>query len=580
MRTTWHALSVPAIGVLAWAAARCPPGVAGEGPLAAVPKALSPELKDSEKQYRESLAQLCQSLSKSPAAAPVPVDLGGWPALQIPACAVAGLVLLGEGHTLTSGALSTQLNKLYKYALLATQACLAQYGDKDSWTLGFGILFLSEVHRVNPSLELRAHIAALAKRLEAGLEGEKGWRHGLQPEKGEHYGPFIGVSIWCTAALAAAKEQGVAVDETKLRTALACLRKCVGKFGGAQYFSYQPTTVGPGRSAAILWVLRRYTAEPGPEAERAQGFFLRNVASAHEGHGSQVMNLGWSALGAAVSGPEASAAFWKAHFKTLQGARQADGSFPHQDWRDVDFPDAGGKGTPRVRTDNTTWPDKMYGQAWTQVWMLLAWQCGLGKCVLAAKLPPPPAPAAESAAKKEKDAALQAAVAEASDLLKTGKAGEAAKKLDAALREHSGHAELLVLRALACVPALAQPLGALDPKSCADGKDGWGSANESQALSYLERALRAREGKGLVAEAFDAGVQLLMARVHGKRLVRSVQAHPRSPEWVPLYQTFAKSIESPVQNVATQAEAVRCLQAVMAYLPKKTSPSPSAGGGH
>jgi hypothetical protein len=531
----------------------------------------SADIKDSEKLYHESLARFCLALSKTPDAAPIPVDLGGWPALQVPSCAVVGIVLLGEGNTLSTGPQSALLNKLYKYVVIATQGALTQNNSHESWLYGFGILFLSEIQRVSPSPELKEHLARLVRRLESGQNGESGWHHSLIA-KDEPYGPFIGVSMWCAAALADAKEQGVPVTETNLNAALNGLKHCVGKFGGASYYATQGSLVDAPRSAGVAWVLKRYDANPNPEAERATNFLMQNVDYAQQGHGSQVMCLGRSALAAAISGAEINTAFWKVHFKTLQSTRTADGGFQRQDWRDYDFDDAPGKGNPKERTgEKFTMFDKMYGPAWISAWMLFSWQCGLGKCVLTTKHLAAATTADEPAAKREKRAAIASAISEIEELLKTGKPAEAAKKADSALKDNPAHAGLLFLRAQASLPALTQPIGTLEAKACADGKDGWGGANELQALSLLDRALRTREGKGLVADAFDADVQLLMARIHGKRLAVSVQANPRSPDWVPLYNTFARSLDIPLKSPATQAGAAQLLQAVMAYMPKKTN---------
>lgn len=144
--------------------------------------------------------------------------------------------------------------------------------------------------------------------------------------------------------------------------------------------------------------------------------------------------------------------------------------------------------------------------------------------------------------------------------------------MDAALKDNSGNAMLLTLRAIASLPPLAQPVGTLEAKALADGKEGWGGSNESQALSYLGRALRATEGKGLSPEAHDAAVQFLIARIHAKRLALSVQNNPRSPEWVPLYNTFVRSLDVPLKNAATQMAASQLYQAVLVYLPQKAAP--------
>ena len=526
-------------------------------------------LAESDKLFQESLAGYCQALEKTPGVAPIPVQLGGWPSLQVPSCSVLGLVLLGEGNTLERGRYAAQLKKLYQYVLLATDSDAKANASHQSWLLAFGILFLSEVHRVNPSPELRARIAELAKLLESGRVGEKGWRHGLTPAE-KDYGPFVAVTLWCAAALSAAKEQGAVVDEAGLKTTFSGLRRSAGKAGGGFYFVDGGTTVSPGRAGGLVWVLRRYAGAAGPEDARALAFLLRHLSTLQEGHASGVMNFAWAALGVALAGGDAPVAFWDVHLKTILNARRPVGSFPPQQWRDLGYADGGDEKTPQ-EGKGTTWPDHMYGDAWATAWMLLVWQSGLNRSVLVAKGASPPAPATALPQAPVLDAA--ALQKETAELLAAGKADEAARKLDELLGKHPNHAWLHRLRALAHVPGLAAPVEAkIDPQAYADKAKNWNPAAEASALAQLAAALKASEGKGLVPEAFDAQCQLLIARVHAKRFVTSVRANPAAVQWVPYYQAFVAAIKGPLSNVATQGEAALLTQAVTAHLPLKPKP--------
>ena len=184
-----HALATKAAVILAGVlcaglAARGaePLGAGGEANLSAA---------QSEVLFRQLLAGYCGVIATTRDTAPIPVKLGGWAALQVPSSSVMGLVLLGEGNTRRKGPHARCLDKLYKYVALASSKKEA-LRSHESWTLAFAILFLSEVHRVEPSTSLRNRIAGLVKLLETGRNGEKGWYHSL---KSTHYGPFVGVTI-------------------------------------------------------------------------------------------------------------------------------------------------------------------------------------------------------------------------------------------------------------------------------------------------------------------------------------------------------------------------------------------------
>ena len=329
-----------------------------------------------------SLARYCGAVDRQPAQAPTPVQLRAWPALQVPTCSVTGLVLLGEGTTLTAGTHRATLRRLADYVRRYGPMTHRAMESHQSWVLAFGALFLSELHRVQPTPQLKATIQRMVTLLESGRQGEAGWCHTLKRHP-KSYGPFVATTVWAAAALAAAKQQGVNVDEAGLRATFAGLRKSVGRSGGAFYYVTGRTDVSPGRAGGVAWVLTRLDGG-GTEADRAKAFLLRHVEDVPNGHASGMMNFGWGALGAAVLGADVHEAFWKVHRKTVLEARAATGIFGPQPWKDLGFTDGNDRKEP-VEGKNTTWPDPMYGPGWATPWMLLAWQTGMGKCVLAGR---------------------------------------------------------------------------------------------------------------------------------------------------------------------------------------------------
>jgi hypothetical protein len=309
----------------------------------------------------------------------MPVNLG-WAALQTSTAGVFGLVLLGEGETPARGPHAAVLRKLTAYIQSTCTAYASQPTYHRTWPLSFGLLYMAELHRVSPSAGLKVRIQEAASALETGLVGEKGWRHGLEkPAKG--YGPFIATTIWAAAALAAADEQGAALQEDTLPNCIEILRRSLDpKHGGAHYFARGGTPKSVGRTAGVLWALHRYYGLPQARLDPSVRFVLDRVEYAPHGHASGMMNFGWAAVAASSFDADFFLTFWNVHRETLLAARDPTGGFAVQDWQDLGFTGANLK--PQKPPKGTTWPDRMYGSGWSTPWMLLAWQAGRGKSVL------------------------------------------------------------------------------------------------------------------------------------------------------------------------------------------------------
>lgn len=346
--------------------------------------------------FAESLSFLCDAVDCQPPQAPVPLRLGGWRSLQAPAASVLGVVLLGEGNTCRRGPHRQTLAKLSRYVTGGADQVGPDIKSHASWPLGFSLVFLSELHRVEPSDLLKKRIDTLARTLQTGSQGQAGWCHSLEKTG---YGPFVGVTIWAAAGLAAAKEQGVAVDDKILRAAYAGLLQSIGpRAGGSFYYVSGRTDVSVGRTGGVTWVLGRYAGDANHEAvKRGVAFIGRHADCAQHGHASPLMNFTQTALAAGTFGGQVQTALWAAQRKTLLDARRKHGGFAVQDWKDWGFRDHDDTKPPSESPGTTTtWPDPMYGNGWASCWMLLAWQAGRGKCLLTRRPEPTTAPAPHS----------------------------------------------------------------------------------------------------------------------------------------------------------------------------------------
>jgi len=492
--------------------------------------------------FQKLLARYCKVISAAPSTAPIPVKLSGWPALQIPSSSVMGLVLLGEGNTRTKGPHARQLDKLYNYvAMTSTNKIGASH---ESWPLAFAVLFLSEVHRKTPSAALHARIAKLVKRLESGAQGDKGWNHGL---KNSGYGPFVGVTIWCTAALGAAREQGVPVNKARFAAALNGLEKSLGRSGGAFYYTLKHRSdVKPGRTGGVAWVLSRYGQSDPDKIALSRQFLIKHVDAAPKGHASWMMNMGWAALGASSADDKTREAFWAVHRKTILQTHDPRAFFRVQKWDETGFRDSP-TSKPIERGEAKTWPDPMYGDHWATVWMFLVWQAERGKSLLAVKSKQT-AVIAKTVSPSFDEKALLERIAK-------GQGASVRKELLALMRKHPGHAGLYRLKALTYVPELLKPF---DPSERNLGS--WRSTSGSAALRYLSIALLRKTGKGDVSDEFDNGVRLLRARLYAKQAATAYR--PKSTAWVNPYNRFIKEIRTILQFNSHNGEAVKILNAV------------------
>ena len=99
---------------------------------------------------------------------------------------------------------------------------------------------------------------------------------------------------------------------------------------------------------------------------------------------NRIAIAGWMLLLAAAA-VRADVVVHLANRQPLLAARGRDGVFHVQPWKDLGFGHYDDMRPPHENT-GSTWPDRMYGDGWATCWMLLAWQVGRGRSVLA---PPP-----------------------------------------------------------------------------------------------------------------------------------------------------------------------------------------------
>ncbi len=334
-----------------------------------------------ERLFQLSVDAFSKRIAAAPEATPIPVppEFADKPSLVASAAAVFGLVLLGEKTSLHAGKHKQVLGKLHAYITHKEVLAPTAIRSHETWVLSFVMLYLAELDRIEPAQAHKDLLAALATRLGQGRNGARGWHHSL---KSNGYGPFSAATLWATAALRAARQRGIAVNKEVLANADKALKECLRPSGGASYFCYANKTVlSPARAGGVIWALATSGKAGKKEILRTQQFILNHVDHVPAGHGSWAMNLAQAALGISVMSDAAQKTFWTTHRQTILFARKPDGSFPPKNWNEIGFSDARTPTLVQLGKKNT-WPDQKFGDAFTTPWMLLAWQCRRGRCVL------------------------------------------------------------------------------------------------------------------------------------------------------------------------------------------------------
>lgn len=337
----------------------------------------------ADEDFHQSLALVCKGvLASRHANQPFASDCGPWPGMQVPTASMLGLILIGEGNTLAKGPHAATLRKIVKYVRMAGPVHHESIDKYRTWVLAFATIFLSEVQRIAPSDSLKVTLQNMVKKLEESVYPDGGWGHTLEHEK-NNYGAFVAVSIWAVAAIEAAQQRGVKIDEKILARQFDWLRKaCAPTTGGARYAADGRSYVSPGRTAGLLWLMDRYDRDNSrKQLDLGAKFLTSHAAFIPEGHASGMMNFAWGALAAAqLTGPPADA-FWLAHAKSILDARRQDAGFDTTTWRDLAYPDRPGA-TPKESKHSTPTADQTAGDNWTAVWLLTSWQAARGKSLL------------------------------------------------------------------------------------------------------------------------------------------------------------------------------------------------------
>ena len=220
-----------------------------------------------------------------------------------------------------------------EYAAAVAKSTPNQGGHK-SWDYGYETLFLAEYVIATKDSSVMPGLTRLATDIAAGASGVGTWGHSFaRPEDGllDGYGCMNQPGIVLTMAMLVAREAGVKSPQldSSIAKSARFLRWFAGK-GAVPYGDHAPwpdhDDNGKCSSAAILFNL---LGDREPAA-----FFSRMATAAHaereSGHTGNFFNVLWALPGVALSGPQATAAYFKETAWYYDLARGWDGRFGFQ----------------------------------------------------------------------------------------------------------------------------------------------------------------------------------------------------------------------------------------------------------
>lgn len=251
---------------------------------------------------------------------------------------IQGLALLATGKP-------EHLTKLRDFALELTKDDIDP--DKkpagpnwgDTWNMSYRLLFLCEYYMVSRDKELLPAIEKRALQLARGMSMYGTFGHGFagltkdQKFNGSvpPYGPVNMAGLPASLAIVLAKKCGV--KHSEIDQAIARTAGFFGYFtdkGAIPYGEHEPWPYhennGKNSLTAVMF------AAIGNKTKEAE-FFARMATAGYPsreyGHTGQGFSYLWSALGAAVGGPESAAAFIRKCSWHLDLVRRSDGSFTY-----------------------------------------------------------------------------------------------------------------------------------------------------------------------------------------------------------------------------------------------------------
>jgi hypothetical protein len=225
----------------------------------------------------------------------------------------------------------------------------------NTWDIGYRLLFLCEFYLVTRDQEIVPAIENTALLLARGQSMYGTFGHGFAAltKDGEFngsvppYGPVNSAGLPANLAIVLAKKCGV--KNAEIDQAIARAAKFFGYFtdkGAIPYGEHAPWPYHENNGKnSITAVMFSAIGDKPRETEFFARMATAGYASREYGHTGQGFSYLWSALGAAVGGPEAAAAFFGKSSWHFDLVRRSDGSFTYD----------GGEQYGAGRTDDNTY---------------------------------------------------------------------------------------------------------------------------------------------------------------------------------------------------------------------------------
>ncbi|MCC6738335.1 MAG: hypothetical protein IT452_04770 [Planctomycetia bacterium] len=306
-----------------------------------------------------------------------PIGIGGQNG-RVAVTSLAGLSFLANGSTSKEGPWADNVARAAKWV---AERCGKEEANpwgrerptgganwnQTNWSLAYGVLFLSEIYRLDPTPELEQRLTELMQTIEKNQEASGGWAHGPGGPNALNYVELQIVGNLELAALGALRKAGFKPSQEVIDKGVAYMISTSGGDGGIGY-SANPGQKGmgdPGRTALGVWAFGNLGMQAHPFYAKMGSYFKRTMEDLPGGHVSPIMHYTSAAFACAHLGGTTWKDFMALFRLEILAARRPDGTFSARPTEET------------VAMHNNT--DRTLGPAWTTASYSLIMQVPRGK---------------------------------------------------------------------------------------------------------------------------------------------------------------------------------------------------------
>lgn len=245
-------------------------------------------------------------------------------------CSLAGLALMGAGHTPRRGLHGDIVQRVLEFVLgccqesgYITYPSAVSHGPM--YEHGFGVQFLSEAYGMTEAPQIREKLARAVRLIVEKQNAEGGWRY--FPERRE---ADLSVTICQVTALRAAKNAGLHVPAATIQRSVEYIKRCQNVDGGFMYMLEAGGASRFPRSAAGVVALYNAGVTEGDELKRALEYLKKFRPGGNEAADAESYYFYghyYAAQAMWQAGVECWNPWYPAIVKELVAAQRTDGSW-------------------------------------------------------------------------------------------------------------------------------------------------------------------------------------------------------------------------------------------------------------